>query len=262
MYRRLRALVLAAALLLAVLAAVPVYGSAQRPLPPRVAVLTYHDVHPVSDSLYVITPERLEADLRWLLDRGWQPLRLEQFRDWMHGRLELSGDWFLLTFDDGYRDWAEHGYPVLQRLSVPAVNFAITGHLGVTDPRLERPKIAAARLAEIAREGLVTFGSHTHRLHRELDGRPAATVVAPAALAADLDLSRLVLAALTGRAPAAVAWPFGAAPAGQEALVRQRFDLAFLGDEGFARRGEPHAIPRFAMEWRQESHLQQLFRAR
>ncbi len=85
----------------------------------RVAVLIYHDVHPHPDNPYTVTPERLGADLQWFLDHGWRALTLRQFADWMGGDLHLAGDWFLLTFDDGYRGWADHGYPVLQERGVP-----------------------------------------------------------------------------------------------------------------------------------------------
>jgi len=138
----------------------------------RVAVLIYHDVHPHPDNPYTVTPERLGADLQWFLDHGWRALTLRQFADWMGGDLHLAGDWFLLTFDDGYRGWADHGYPVLQERGVPAVQFALTGRLGYGGGPEGPPIMTAGQVRAIASGGLVTFACHTYDLHREVGGRP------------------------------------------------------------------------------------------
>lgn len=239
---------------------------AARGLEPRVAVLTYHDVSSDARSPFTITPSRLEEDLRWFLSNGWRPLNLEEFREWIEGRRKLTTDSFLVTFDDGYAGLAEYAVPVLQRLGVPATMFVITGHLGPVDPGKEIPKLRPEEIAALARSGQVSFGSHTHDLHREIgpEGarRPAVDATTPEELEADLAASGERLTRLTGTSPIALAWPFGRAPAWAQSLAKERFALIFTGQEGFVRQGGADAIPRFAMEWRTPKHLEQQFARR
>ncbi|HSW09583.1 MAG TPA: polysaccharide deacetylase family protein [Bacillota bacterium] len=229
---------------------------------PRVAVLIYHDVQLEPAGPYTVTPGRLAADLRWFLDHGWRPLTLETFRDWMYGGVELAGDWFLLTFDDGYLGWAEHGYPVLRELGVPAVQFLLTGHLGQANPSGGPPFMSGAQVAAMAADSLVTFADHTYDLHGEVSGSPVIGQVSGKAVAKDLDRSRAILAGLTGAPPIALAWPFGATTPAAGEVAAARYDLVFLAEDGFARRGEPHAIRRFGLDWRDPSQLPALFAPR
>ncbi|MDQ7792795.1 MAG: polysaccharide deacetylase family protein [bacterium] len=225
----------------------------------RVAVLIYHDVHPEPYNEYCVTPERLAGDLRWFLGQGWQPLTLAEFALWMAGDLELSGDCMLLTFDDGYLGWAEHGYPVLRALEVPAVQFLLTGRLGRPGGVDGPPAISAAQVVAVAAEGLVTFADHTHDLHREVDGKPLVMKVSVDVVAKDLDTSRSILSGLTGAVPVALAWPYGASTPAAAAAAADRYDLVFLAVDGFAGRGEPQGIPRFAIDWRDPAELPGLF---
>lgn len=232
--------------------------------PPRVAVLTYHDVAVSPDSPYTITPQRLAADLTWFKSRGWRPLTLAAFEEWMEGRRQLSGDHFLLTFDDGYASLQTEVAPLLEQLLVPAVSFVITAHIGPVDPTKERPKLTPAAIRSLARGGLVSFGSHTHDLHRNTTvagaTRPLVFATTPADLAADLSASRARLAELTGTAPTALAWPSGQAPDWAQRRAAEQFAFQFGGNDGFVHQGQAQLIPRFAMEWRTPRDLERSFR--
>lgn len=230
---------------------------------PRVAVLSYHDVSEHPDTPYVVTPQRLERDLRWLRKNGWKPIRLQAFRRWMDGEQELRGKFFLVTFDDGYAGVASEAAPVLERLRIPATAFIITAHLGPVDPAVERAKLTPDQVGTLARRGLVNFGSHTHDMHRCVlsGGRvlPAVFAATDAELGEDLDRSVRRLEALTGSTPLALAWPYGEAPVRATAIARKRFSLVFVGGETFVKRGHCDAIPRFFMERKSEEDLRRIF---
>lgn len=99
-------------------------------------VLTGHDLctgqtpRSRSPTNTVISVDDLAAILRTFQAQGYRFVRLADFLQ--HRR---QGGVALLTFDDAYRALDELGLPLLQRLGVPALVFAVTGSLlGGGDP--------------------------------------------------------------------------------------------------------------------------------
>ena len=95
----------------------------------RVMVLCYHGVSERWESDLAVTPERLEAQVSLLLARGWRPTTFDEAVNAPRWRKTLA-----VTFDDGYRSVAEHAYPVLERLGVPATVFVPTALVGWPGP--------------------------------------------------------------------------------------------------------------------------------
>jgi peptidoglycan/xylan/chitin deacetylase (PgdA/CDA1 family) len=95
----------------------------------RVLVLCYHGVSESWDSDLAVKPARLESQLRVLLHRGWKPATFHQAVSDPPWRKTLA-----VTFDDGYRSVAELGYPVLERLGIPATVFVPTALVGWPGP--------------------------------------------------------------------------------------------------------------------------------
>jgi peptidoglycan/xylan/chitin deacetylase (PgdA/CDA1 family) len=56
-------------------------------------------------------------------------IRLRDLVDKLERRVELSRE-LVITFDDGYRDNFENAAPVLERLSLPATFFVVSGWMG------------------------------------------------------------------------------------------------------------------------------------
>lgn len=99
-----------------------------------------------------------------------------------------------VTFDDGYRDFHEHAFPLLRRKGIPAALFVVTDLLGTTRlQRHDRVHLAAASL--LAREGGAA------RLVAILDGlglaRPAVRAVAAAPRPDAFAILRALLETLT-----------------------------------------------------------------
>ncbi len=119
-------------------------------------ILAYHRVHPQRRGALCVTPDELEHQIRALLRRGARPM---SSRELLKSVTSRSGDssaphdavvssrarWsvpprfsqapgFLITFDDGYADIAQHAWPVLERLGIPAVVFLIHNWVGRREP--------------------------------------------------------------------------------------------------------------------------------
>jgi peptidoglycan/xylan/chitin deacetylase (PgdA/CDA1 family) len=88
-------------------------------------ILVYHRVTSVADPAFAPLPpeifeEHCRAIKQWL---SVMPLSVFAERH-RHGR-SLKGC-CAITFDDGYRDFLEYAYPILERHSLPATHFLVT----------------------------------------------------------------------------------------------------------------------------------------
>lgn len=170
---------------------------------------------------------------------GWRSLTLAEFATALESDRPAART-FLLTFDDGYTELADHAYPVLSELGFTATTFLITDYVGAAnawDVRYTWRRLRHLDWPTVERwkgRGL-DFGSHG-ATHRRL------TWLADGAVAEDLTRSRDALVARLGpEAGQAVAYPFGATNrrvarlaeqagfsygfGGVRTTVRDRFDL-------------------------------------
>ncbi len=90
-----------------------------------VPILMYHVIGPVPagepyPGLFVSKPAFV-AQLRYLIDRGYQAVSLQQVYDFWHHRARLPRHPVVLSFDDGYREDFSVVAPLLRELRWPAV---------------------------------------------------------------------------------------------------------------------------------------------
>ena len=112
-------------------------------------VLTYHRVdepgaRPLLDpALLSAAPADFERQIANVAARH-RPLSLSELLAIRHGEAELPERAVLVTFDDAYRDFAEHAWPVLRRHGVPATLFVPTAYAGERDRRFWWDRLYAA----------------------------------------------------------------------------------------------------------------------
>ncbi len=189
---------------------------------PQVPVLSYHHVHDGPDDFFRTRPDTFRRQLETLLAEGYRPLTPQQLAQ-LAGSQPLERH-ALVTFDDGYVDFASHAWPILLELGVPAAVFVISGHVGGWNDWDElrwapHAHLDADALRRLHAEGAV-IGSHT-RTHRplvRLDSRE---------LEQELRGSRAELEALLGAPVRALAYPGGAQGASVRAAAARFYDLAF-----------------------------------
>jgi peptidoglycan/xylan/chitin deacetylase (PgdA/CDA1 family) len=103
-------------------------------------VLTYHRVSHPEDApwlhagLISATPQGFAEQMEFLAS-NYRVVSLDEVLDARRHRSQLGPRSVLITFDDAYADFAEHAWPVLQRLGLPATLFVATDFPGNPERR-------------------------------------------------------------------------------------------------------------------------------
>jgi len=213
-----------------------------------VIVLGYHAIQDLADDPvladYSVPPERFGAQLDELRAQGWWFVDLDRVLRALDGDAALPPRALLLTFDDAYEDLQTAALPLLRERGLPAVAFAVAGHVGGVN-EWDRAKgarslslLGAEGLLELAAAG-VEVGSHAFT-HRPLTRVPAEDL--PHELIGSADL----LESLGLPRPRALAYPHGACT--REVADRARragYSVAFTIDSGVVtRHSNRWALPR------------------
>ncbi|NOU69148.1 polysaccharide deacetylase family protein [Paenibacillus sp. LMG 31461] len=101
------------------------YASSKVSIP----VLNYHSVTIDPGNVVVISPAKLEAQMKYLSDHGYTPISLTTFINLIEKKsVHAAPDKpVLLTFDDGYVDNVEEAMPILAKYNFPATLFMSPG---------------------------------------------------------------------------------------------------------------------------------------
>ncbi|GAA5235695.1 poly-beta-1,6-N-acetyl-D-glucosamine N-deacetylase PgaB [Verticiella sediminum] len=210
-------------------------------------ILCLHDVRDGLRASFADFPDAFAIETRglvdafeWLRANDYHPISLDDVVQSRSGGKPLPPRAVLLTFDDGFASNYTHVFPLLKQFGYPAVFALVTSWV---DLPADQPIALSAKLTvprntflnwdqvrEMAASPLVEFISHTHDLHRGVlsnpqgNERPAAStrIYDPvtrtyetdeehrARVRADLAHSARLIAEHAGRAPRAIAWPYGA----------------------------------------------------
>jgi glycosyltransferase involved in cell wall biosynthesis/peptidoglycan/xylan/chitin deacetylase (PgdA/CDA1 family) len=175
----------------------------------RIPILTYHRIAtdgPAGLAPYRLSQEAFQEQMLWLRRNGYHTINSEQLARSIANNHPFVGRPVLITFDDGYQDFAEQAWPILQRNDFSAEVFIVTdlvGRCAEWDRSFGTPAplMDAATIAALAAEG-VSFGSH-------LASHPLSDGISTCQLAEELWRSRIQLEKWLGRSVTSFAAPFG-----------------------------------------------------
>jgi peptidoglycan/xylan/chitin deacetylase (PgdA/CDA1 family) len=138
----------------------------------RLTILMYHRVAPIpahtAHPKNFVTPSRFAEQIEALLAWGYEPVSFQQWLSYRERAVRMPPKPLVVTFDDGYEDFAENAWPVLSRLQVPATVFIVAALLGRTNEwDRDEPQarlMDAATIRQLEADG-VEFGGHgfTHQ---------------------------------------------------------------------------------------------------
>ncbi len=170
-------------------------------------VLMYHSIaaEPVrATRRLAVSPSALTEQLAWLTDHGFTAMTFFDAAQALRIS-DLPDRTVVLTFDDGYADFATTALPLLQRFGYPATLFVTTGWVADAGANSAgRPLDRTLRweqIRDISETG-IEIGAHGHS-HAALDE------LADDDLRMELTHSRALLEDCIGKPVPTLAYPFG-----------------------------------------------------
>lgn len=172
-----------------------------------VPVLTYHSIDE-SGSVISTAPETFRRQMKFLFDNDYRVTTLnELINDLMTHKTPLPKT-VALTFDDGFRNFFEQAFPVLEEHNFKATVFLVTNFCGKHNdwegnpPELPRSKLLDwGEIKELSEYG-IEFGSHT-RTH------PNLTEISPEEFETEIVESKTEIENKLGKEVTTFAYPFG-----------------------------------------------------
>jgi peptidoglycan/xylan/chitin deacetylase (PgdA/CDA1 family) len=186
-----------------------------------------------------VTPEAFEAQLRSLRDAGAYSITLEEWRTALTTKTPLPGKPVIITFDDGYLDFATYAWPVLKRYGFSAIVFIVAEFVGQTN-RWDRifdygedlDLLNWEQIKQLHAEG-VEFGSHT------LNHYPL-TSLSPVEVVREASQSRAILERELGIPTTTFAYPYGDLdPVVQRLIGTCGYDIAVSCRPGYSSFQDP-----------------------
>lgn len=105
-----------------------------------IAVLNYHFFYDPNNNEYCggsncMTVATFEEELKYLKDKNYKTLTIDEFKQWMYGEIELPARSVLLTIDDGAMGTGKHNgnklIPLLEKYEMHATLFLVSSWWGV-----------------------------------------------------------------------------------------------------------------------------------
>jgi peptidoglycan/xylan/chitin deacetylase (PgdA/CDA1 family)/predicted TPR repeat methyltransferase len=232
----------------------------------QIPILMYHSVAdqgPANLARYRVSVSRFEAQMRWLRSQGYHALNSEELLWHFRTGHPFAGRPLMLTFDDGFRNFHDHAWPILLECDFSAENFIVTDLVGGSaawdgaDGR-QQPLMDWDEIKALSRSG-ARFGSHL-ATHRYADGLSSRELVEEAVR------SRAALEDCLQSDVISLAAPFGSL---DERFMRiagaSGYKLCFSTRPGVARIGDsPMNLPRIEVrgDWDVETFAQNMEAAR
>ncbi|MDD5211831.1 MAG: poly-beta-1,6-N-acetyl-D-glucosamine N-deacetylase PgaB [Sulfuricurvum sp.] len=207
--------------------------------PNEFTILSYHEISDKSQTLdktYAVTPENFEQQIHWLMDHGYHFINVDDILKYRKNGKPLPNKAVLITFDDGYQSVYANAYPILKKYRIPSVIALVGSWLqakekanfnGCMTPRCQF--LSQKEIKEMVSSGLVEIASHTHSLHKGIQGNPQGNLQ-PAVrtrqwlcdqhayedeksyenrIRKDLLENNTFLERYTGQKPRVIVWPYG-----------------------------------------------------
>lgn len=171
-------------------------------------ILVYHHVVPDhAPGVLYVTPDGFEQHLSFLSDNGYQSVSFADLADSLEYGVPLPERPVILSFDDGWENQFQYGFPLLQKYGFGATFYIVSGYVD------HQNFMSTEQLQEMMAAGM-TIGCHSHT------HPPLPSIGTGARLEAEVAGSKAWLEDHFGIAIDTFAYPYGAYNAAVAAAVK------------------------------------------
>lgn len=191
---------------------------------PRVPIITYHSIDD-SGSVVSTSPAAFQRQMKYLSNAGYTSLPLRELVSSLKEGRTLPSKPVVLTFDDGFKNFYTHAFPVLSEYGFSATVFLVTDFCGRHNdwdgnpPKLPRSELLSWPEIKVLNDAGIEFGSHT-KTHPDL------TKLTPAEAEAEIVESKAAIDDALSSETVTFAYPFGRHNAFIRGLAASNFDAS------------------------------------
>ncbi len=173
-------------------------------------ILLYHHISRLSPKTLIrglfTTPNRFEWQVKWLLRQGYQFTTFQKSDPEMFS--SLSSKEVILTFDDGSVSVFKNGFPILDKLGIPAVLFPISSFIEQNE-KIIPSNSDRTPLSFVSREQIRKLVDAGWEIGSHLHTHKPVTELSDSELLSELNESKTILEEISGKPVITLAYPYG-----------------------------------------------------
>lgn len=221
-----------------------------------VVILMYHSLlkDPARHGKYVVSPDLFESDLKYLKERGYSFVGIQELIDFVYSGAPLPKKSVVITFDDGYYNNYLYAYPLLEKYDAKMVISVIGKYTDLYDgekPNAYYSHVTWDMINEMLASGRVEIGNHTYSMHTNGERRGSKKIKGETdehyskILTEDIGKLQAEMFEHTGTYPSVYTYPFGAISNASFGIIA---DMGFLASLSCAEkpstvtRGKPESL--------------------
>ena len=154
------------------------FSNAQTENAVAVPIVMYHSLLKSKSGDYIVHPETLENDLKYIQSKGYTTITMTDLINYVYNDTPLPEKPIIITFDDGYYNNLGYAVPLLHKYNMKAV-ISIVGQYTDTFSKADEANLNYGHLRwkdinELINDGCIEFQNHTYNLHSIKNGRKGA----------------------------------------------------------------------------------------
>ena len=212
---------------------------------PVLPIIMYHQITRDKNSVnkFTVTEESLEEDLRYIKNKGYTAVTVEDIINFKNNGKKLPSKPIMISFDDGYETVYDILLPLLQKYELRAVAAVIGSATDkfsqVEDHHLKYSHLSWEKVELLVKSGYVEVQNHTYDMHKNSGCRKGVRRRKNedreqylTALREDLMLLQKEMEEHTGYTPRAVVYPYGEYSKETPELLKELgFEAAMICEE-------------------------------